>query len=69
MPQLQIQTQEKRRDELRLIEGHLIKMRCEVGNLKTAIDREDFTYLMGSIEESLRYAAVLVEHYVGEIPE
>lgn len=54
------------KDRLNLICGHLVRMRTEAGNLKTAIDKEEFLFLMNSIEESLRYVAVLVENYVLE---
>ena len=65
--QTQLQTQNKRKGELLLVQGHLVRMKCEAGNLKTCIEREDFVVLMTAIVEGLRHAAILIESYISEL--
>ena len=57
-----LQLQAKRKADLGAVIAHLIRMKCEIGNLKMAVESEDFIILMTAIEEGLRHAAIVVEN-------
>ena len=65
--QQQVQSQNKKHD-LEMILAHLVRMRCEVQNLQTAVEAEDFICIMDRVVTFLRYASIILEEKIGEVP-
>ena len=65
--QRQIQSQDKRKQELELILGHLVRMRCECQNLQYAVQSEDFSSMMDRTVTDLRYCGVILEQKISEV--
>ena len=54
------------KQDLEAVLKHLIRIRCELGNLEYVLEQEDYHAMIAEAAMCLRYSAVLLEHRIGE---
>ena len=62
----EVQTQPTKQD-LEAVLKHLIRIRCELGNLEYVLEQEDYHAMLAEAAMCLRYSAVILEHRIGEV--